>query len=671
MAYVPRPLKIIPGVNIQSTPLQTQLGLQSSQLIRHKLGQVQKYGGSVPLSTTTFSGTATALMPWADLDGNSYIAIGTDTSLEVYTNGSVTSIMPWEHVSDLAAAFTVGIGSSQVQIDDAGFTPVLGQTIDIQNLTYVGSIGLQGPYEVISVGVGNYVIEARQVSTAATVLGGTAVQFTTSIGLPAVTITAGGYTWLDYQTYRVGVPTAVGGITFSGSYTVRVTVGPVNTITAGSNASSSTSASENGGLTKVAYLEVVPLPGGTSGLYGAGLYGAGLYGVGTPGSSSGTNWSLAQWGETLLALYTGGPLYEWTPPVAAANVAGVVAGSPVVANGVVVAAPQQQAILWGAYSTTLARQDALLIRWCDVGDLNDWTASTTNQAGSFRLSSGSRIIAIRWFGLNGLIWTDTDLWSMTYVGFPDVYGFNKIGENCGLVAQRALGVSGTQVMWLSLNEFFVYRGGQVSVVPCDVHDFIFNNIDWTQPASIFCAENASSNELAWWFPETGSSGACTAYVKINVVEGFWDFGQNGLSLSAWADQSIVGQPIGADYTGIIQQFERANDFNGANYQSGFDTGWFTLDDAQEMIFLERMRPDLTLSTGGSVQFTITVCDEFQATANPAYPTRTYGPYLVTATTPYFIVRARGRYFQLSMREVAAGTFWRIGQPVALIQRDGH
>lgn len=666
-------LKFQPGVNIQSTPLQTQLGLQASNLIRHKLGQIQKYAGCLRLSNDTFIGTARALLPWADLRGAGYIGIGTNELLEVYSDGSIYPITPISATSDLLTPFTTVAGSSIVTIADGAYVPAVGQWIEIQNAAYVDGIFLQGVYKILTVGVGNYTIDAGQNAIAGVAGAGSVVVFSTTNTLTSVTITLGAYVFPDQFDLLVGVSTAVGGITFFGDYTVTVTVGPVNTITAAVAAGATTTGAENGGNVRVNYLLLLPTEDATSGTYGTGLYGSGLYGTATASvlSPPQVRWTLAQWGQNLLAAYATGTIYQWVPPVTPGNVATAVAGAPANVNGVFVAAPQQQAVAWGAYSATLGEQDALLVAWCDVADLNTWTVTTTNQAGSFRLTSGARIMSGMWFGLSGLIWTDLDLWVMTYVGFPLVYGFNRVGENCGLISQRAAGISGTTVAWLSLNEFFVYRGGQVSVLPCDVHDFIFNNIDLTYQDSVFCAANAASSEITWWFPIFGSNGVCTAYVKWNVTEGFWDYGQDQLSLSAWADQSVFGPPIGADYGHLLQQFETAPDFDGVPLISSFATGFFTLQDGTNRVFLERIFPDLTMSTDGKVQIYINVADTVAQTPDAGYPVRTYGPYEVTQTTPWIIIRARGIYFQFILVCSAPNTFWRIGSPLAVIAPDGR
>lgn len=671
MTVTPFTLAVRPGVSTQSTALQTGAGLNDSNLIRHKMGQVQKLGGCTRLSNSVFIGTARGLLPWEDLSNNRYVAIATTELLQLYYEGLIYPIHPVESTSDLATPFTTTASSTTVTITDGGFVPTVGQWINIRTLCYVDGITLQGLYQVTSVGVGDYEIEVSTPASAGVVGGGDVLTFDTTNTFATVDISLGAATFQDGEVIIVGTSTSVGGLTVSGAYAVAVTAGPVYTITDDESATSTASAQENGGNVQIEYLLLLSTSDGTTGLYGMGLYGAGYYGVATPGGEAlPVYWTLALWGENLIAAYSGGTLYEWVPPVALGNVATPVSGAPSEMNGVFVAAPQQQAIAWGIYSVTLAEQDDLLLGWCDVSDLNDWTASATNQAGTFRLSSGSRIMAGQWFGVVGLVWTDLDVWSMTYVGFPYIYGFNRVAENCGLISPRAMGTLASQVFWMSQDEFFVYSGGAVATLPCAVHDFVFDDLDRNNLQAVYCAVNSSMSEVTWWFPIVGGDGVCTRYAKYNVAEQLWDIGADLLRLSAWADQSVVGQPIGADYNNLLQQFETSVDFDGERLTSSFLTGYWRLSEGQEYVTIKRILPDFTLSDEGVVQITVYVADTLAPVPGAAYPVRQYGPYEVTNETPYIIVRARGRVMQLLVESQALNTFWRYGSPIAEIQRDG-
>lgn len=618
------------------------------------------------------------MFAWADLNGIPYLAIGTNERLELLSNGGmITDITPIVHTSNLTNPFTTVMGQSIVTVADVGYSPAVGSWVNFVNAAYVGGILIQGIYQVLTSASPNFTIDTGILATSGVSGGGTVAAYTSHSGTPNITFTVGAYAFFDTQTFLVGVSTTVGGLTILGDYNVAATAGPINTITGPGNAGSNATVNENSGNVRTEYLLQLPIETFSSGAFGAGLFGAGLFGMGAASTTgiSLVQWSLDKWGENLVAAFAGGTVYQWVPPVAQGNVAAPVSGAPQAVNGLMTASPEQQVMAWGIYSASLGQQDPLLIGWCDVADLNDWTASATNQAGTFRLSNGSRIVSGEWFGLSGLLWTDVDVWIVSYIGFPFIYSFNQIGKNSGLISQNAVGVIGTKVAWMEPHDFFVYEGGSVQPVICTVRDFVFNNIDQAYSDAVFCAVNTVADEITWWFPTMGSNGVCNAYVKWNIVENFWDYGPAELpgtppvlEISAWSDHSVFGNPIGAFYTGLLEQFETSNDFDGAVYPASLLSGWYNLAQGQEFIFLERILPDFVFNSGGQINVTVYVADY---TSAPADEIRTYGPYLVTATTPFLIVGARGRVLRIQVDCPYPNTFFRYGNPLAVIQPDGR
>jgi hypothetical protein len=396
----------------------------------------------------------------------------------------------------------------------------------------------------------------------------------------------------------------------------------------------------------------------------------------TPAGGVGSgDWSLDKWGQDLIAAPAGGTIYDWVPPVSGGNIAVAITNAPSIVNGLVVAAPEQQIIAWGAYSATLAAQDPMLVAWCDVADFTTWTAAVANQAGTFRIPNGSKIVAILWPGLSGILWTDLDVWAVTYVNYPLVYGFNMLARNAGLIARRAVALLGQRIPWMSQNTFYVLQGGTVQELPCSVRNFVFGptGLDRAHVNSIHADPNSYFNEVTWWFPIIGSAGVCTAYVKATwsaANEVSWDYGTAGLNISAWSDQSVIGAPIGADYAGLVQQFETAIDWNGVPFDSGFTSGWFDLQEGEVNVFVERIMPDFTINPGGQISLTVTFADEIPQNSTD-YPVRIYGPYIVTAATPFIIVRGSGRVASLTVSCTVAGTTWTYGKPIARVSPDGH
>lgn len=418
----------------------------------------------------------------------------------------------------------------------------------------------------------------------------------------------------------------------------------------------------------------------------------------TPGGYAGDGfWTLANWGDWLFANYETGGLYYWIPslPLATSGAAVLVsglagaAGVPTKANGVFVAAPQQQAFAWGIFSATLGEQDPLLIGWCDIANLQDWSASAINQAGSFKLSSGSLVVAGTWFGLTGLFWTDVDLWGMQYINFPLVYGFQRLGQNCGLIGRQAWATLGTMVAWMGTNDFFVYQGGLVSPIPCPVRNFVFNTLvrNGGINLSVHADANSMFDEITWRFSQIGGVGLCNAYVKWTPAENAWDVWADPVTapatvmwLNSWTDLAANRPPLGIDYSGNLLQFELFDnavlvDYNGSALDSFFVTGWFYISESGENIFVERVNPDFIFTAlpestpAGQIQITFSFADEIPS-IQTKYPIRVYGPYVVTPSTPFIIVRGRGRVMQIRVDCTTTGTFWRNGKHMARIAVDG-
>jgi hypothetical protein len=222
--------------------------------------------------------------------------------------------------------------------------------------------------------------------------------------------------------------------------------------------------------------------------------------------------------------------------------------------------------------------------------------------------------------------------------------------------------------------FFILRGGTVQPLTCTVYDFVFgpNGIDRANLDKIHADANTFYNEIMWRFPVVGSFGECRAYVKATWVgdQVLWDYGTAAPGISAWTDESIWGPPIGAGYEPVLKFFETGTDYDGEILNSGFLSGWFYLQESHVSVFLERIRPDFTINSGGEIELSVIFADEIPQ-EDDDYPVRTYGPYPVTAKTPFVIVRGSGTVARIRVECTAANTFWRYGKPIANVSPDGH
>lgn len=669
MVYIP--LKINPGVDVVSTPLLAEAKWVETTNCRFFQGKVQANGFFQRLTSNIPRGVCRGLFPWSDTSGNLYIAEGTNEELAVFNNGSLYDITPYSGtVENLSGPYTTVNTHTAVTITDASAQAVAGNFINIVSYTWIENLLLQGVYEIQTVGSGNFTITAPIAASGSTTAGKTSL-FTTTMSSRSVQVTLNNHGFIVGNIYTVFISTVVGGITLYGQYVVDTYIDADNfTIQATVAASSSTTGYENSDDIRIQYL----LPNGLISQgsvvgYGQMPYGIGPYGLGIQESYLPLRqWFFGAWGSDLIAQPTNGGIFVWNPANGYfSNPAMIISEAPAYNTASFVAASQQQIIALGAQDSISGLQDPMLIRWCDVADYTDWTASTTNQAGSFRLSHGSRIIGGLQIGLQGLIWTDIGLWSMQYIGFPLVYGFTEIAEGCGLISARAMCVLGNAVIWMSQKGFFIYSGGTVSPIPCPLWDLIFNNLDLQQVDKITCAPNSAFNEASWHLPSASGAGENDSIFKINMQDGSWDYstGSNAQIYvrTAWVDQSVIGPPMGVDLASILQQAETGTSGDGQEIVSSARTGWFKLSDGLDIMSLERILPDFV--TTGNPTLSMSV---FIASYPGDVPTQ-YGPFAAfedNILQEYFIVRSRSRLAAVQI-DCTSGTnetvsdFWRLGE----------
>ena len=465
------------------------------------------------------------------------------------------------------------------------------------------------------------------------------------------------------ESYAISSSTLVfiGGLTLFGAYNI-YSVSNDNTdftFIASNTATSNASAFVNSGNVAVTYY-LANEPASPATGYSFGAYSSGAYsGAAVPASGgipiTATDWFLDNWGQILIACPVGGAIYAWQPNSPIPN-AQYIQNAPLFNNGAFVAMPQRQIVAWGSTFTSII--DPLLIRWCDVENYNVWIASSVNQAGSYRIPSGSRIISGMQASQQGLFWTDIDLWAMQYIGAPLVYGFNKIASNCGLIAEKAVGQLNNTIYWMSQRQFFMMSGGGVQPIVCPVWDVVFQNINLNYVNKIRCAVNSTFNEISWYYPSSTST-EIDSYVKYNTVLQKWDYGS--LGRTAWIDQSILGTPIGSGTDNYIYQHEQGYSAAGTALNASFTTGYFSVADGDQLAFIDQIWPDMKWGTYNGAQN-----ETIYITVNAVnYPTDTpisYGPFAMTSATEYISCRIRARLISFTINSSdAAETFWRLGR----------
>lgn len=658
-----------PGIQVELTPTLNEAGYSASRLGRFKNQLFQKIGGWIKFYPFALGGIPRALHAWQDLNDEQHLAAGTTTELDVITDGSLRDISPQFLVSDFTPDFETSMGSPNVIVDDPNIANVTAyDSVEFMTPVSVGGIILSGTYAIaLNLGTTTYRIVASDDATATVSPGAGAVpEFDTTSGSAFVVVTLEDHGLSIGDSIVFPLSTTVGGVTIFGTY-IATAVGSVDefTIAVDALASSTTSAFMNGGEAQIIYrIALGPQAAGTG--YGIGTYGSGGYGTGTTSSAQtgaplpATDYTLDNWGEILLACPANGGIYQWRPNSGIQN-AQLVPTAPSKNTGMFVSSQLQMLIAYGSTDEQAIgeNQDPLLVKWSNQSDYTDFVVSSTSQAGSRRLSTGSRIVGGMTAPQYELIWTDLDLWAMQYIQPPLVFGFNQIGASCGLISKFGAGRLGGVIYWMGNSNFFLLGGGGVQVIPCSVWDVVFQDLDRDNVHKIRCCPNTPFNEVMWEYPsESGGTGENDSYVKYNIVENTWDYGP--LARSAWIDQSVLGMPIGASPSGVLYHHEMGENDDGAPINSSFTTGYWSIADGNDIAFVDYVIPDMRWGKLNGAQ-TASLQITLYSVMYPGDTPRTYGPYTVTQGTDSINTRLRGRQMAIKVESNDIDSFWRLGR----------
>lgn len=656
-----------------------------------------------PISVTSASGTGTIATlnytgPHTFVVGEAITVTGMGVAgyngTYIVTGGSSTSVTYANTTTGASSGgtinnkgtipkFTTTNLSSSVTVTLANHGYLVGDTFPILIETIVGGITLK---------VGNYIVTGVTSSSVFTISSSTTATSSTLTSPISVTGASGTgttatLTYTGPYAFSIGDLIVVSGINpagYNGTYVVTA-----STTSSVSYANATTGAWVSGGIINQNtfinagnvrfkyYNGIGPLAAGTG--YGIGPYGRGKYGTGTaPSANTGTpitgvvDWTLDNWGETLIACPLNGPIYRWNP-TSGDPIALNIPNAPSVNEGAFVAMPQRQIVAWG--STFTGIKDPLLIRWCDVDNYDAWIGSPTNQAGSYRMPKGSRIVQCIQGPQQGLIWTDLGCWAMQYVGFPYVYQFNELGTGCGLIGRKAATSVNGFVYWMGPSQFYRLSGNGVEPVRCPVWDVVFQDLDTNNLDKIRVAPNSRFGEITWYFPTISNGGENEGYVKYNYNLDQWDYGFNSnanpfVARSAWINESVLGPPIGAALNQIIFQHETSPDADGAPMNSYFQTGYFALSEADVKMFIDQVWPDMKWGYfGGTPDANIDMT--FYVTDYPGKPATQYGPFPMTQNTNYITPRFRGRLVSIRIESNDISSFWRLGNFRYRLQPDGR
>ena len=659
----------------------------------------QYYETNLPVSFTTISGSSIVTINDTGSNVTSYDSIYIETPVSVggLVLSGFYSILNLNGVSDsytVTASNVIGVLQAATLGVTGGAVPVfnstsgsltirvtlnnhgysVGSTFPVMVPTTIGSALLTGNYIVTGIIDPNiFTIASTKdpLSTTSVSMNNSSVRIIYLLGRTVVPGTGYGSSGYGFGGYGTGVITNIGRtytsatITGGPAYTVtinasiKIPVGSIAVIGAvGSKVNYTVTGSTSGISTSTfTFNSSVTPTGGPSYSVTISNWGFIMPDTVTP------DWSMENWGSYLIASPHTGGIFYWNPDDTTGHLIAM-PNAPQNNEGIFVAMPERQVVAYGSTFSNI--QDTMLVRWCDIANFTSWYATVVNQAGSYRIPKGSRIVGGMQGPQQGLLWTDLGVWAMQYVNQPLIYSFNEVGSGCGLVGRKAMGAVGDTVYWMSQSQFFSLSGGGVQPLNCPVWDVVFQNIDSDYWENVRCAPNSRFGEIAWYYPVVGSNGVPTNYVKYSTLLHQWDFGV--LPRTAWVDQNVFGPPIGAGSDLYIYQHEIGNSDNGSYMDAYFQTGYFAIQEGDLQTFIDQVWPDMKWGTGTSIDATIKIT--FFVSNYPGDTPRQYVFDNIKVTTQFLTPRLRGRLVSIKVESSDINSFWRLGNIRYRFQPDG-
>jgi hypothetical protein len=617
-------LQFRPGV-IKDVPAYTSTGgWYDCNLVRFRNGFPQPIGGWQKYADTQFNGICRDLIAWIALSGTDYIGLGTTTKYYLESGGSLVDITPIRDIETLTNPFAATNGSYVLTVTD-----IAHGCLDGDYVTFSGATSLGGN---VTAAVLNREYTVTEVLSANT------YTVTMSVAANSSDSGGGGTVTAAYQ-INIGLDTQVGGVG-----------------------------------------------------WGAGTWGLGTWGTARTISTGNSLrlWSSDNFGQDLFFCVRDGGIYYWSPTLGASargiplNDATLTSDPACPSIGTMVRTSDQQRhlIVFGGNNyfnndgTINNSQDPLLVKWSDQEDFTVWSPSATNSAGDFRLGSGTKIIHAVETKREFLIWTDTALYSMQYLGPPYTYGINQIASNTTALGFNSFCNVEDVVYWMGNGKFYVYDG-RTQELPCPVLKHVFNNFNYQQSDKLFAAVNSKFNEVTWFYP-SANSFENDVYVTYNYAEKAWTYGN--LARTAWVDSGANIYPIAASVDSYLYNHEFGLDDGSTNPPTPLvtyiESAPIEIGSGDQFSFIKKIIPDVGFyeSTSGSPTVTMTLKTQNFPGAN--YINTTNSSISQTATIPIeqfteqAFVRLRGRQLSFRISGEQVGTFWVLGTPRIEIQPDG-
>jgi len=718
--------EIAPGIDKQNTSKGAENRWIDSTNVRFRYGLPEKIGGWSSLVSDSIVGVVRAQKSFIDTTGNRYIALGTDKFLLLFFEGQLHDITPYDSTRQQTSATLATTDESTSILITAGSAhgASVGDIIQLDSVTLPSGTGLSAS---------NFEDKVYMINTVPS-----ATTFTiTSSAAATATVSAGGSTTVEFffivgpqkQTYGYGWGVSTWGGTISDAATTTVNEALDNsettiTLTSGTAFPSAGTILIEDELITYTGKSTHDLTGCTRGALGTtavthddgtAVVNATDYNAWGDAVSAGQVnlepglWSLDNFGEVLVATVANSKTFTWNPSAttplttrAALDTTNFVTGNNPTASRLTLISPTTRHLIHFGTETTIGTtttQDDMFIRFSESEDINSYTPSVTNTAGTQRLQDGTKIVGALKAKENILIWTDNALYTMKFVGSPFIFGFEQVGTNCGLIGKNAaIEVDGV-AYWMSSKGFFLFDG-TVKTLPCSVEDEVFNNLDTTKGQQVVAGLNNLFSEVTWWYTESPSPSAGGDFnnkaVTYNYAEstqvpgGIWY--TNSEPRTSWIDANLYPKPhatkfddtgtgtfpviLGEDGSGKTIYFEHetgtdqvnedgsvttiASDILSYDFDLQTETGA-----GEKFVSVSRFIPDFK-NLNGDATVTLSV---------KRYPSEdsissTHSPFTITSSTDKIDTRARGRYVSIKIANTDINQEWRYGTLTLDVKPDG-
>ena len=713
-------INFLPGFNKQLTETQAEGQWVGGDNVRFRYSTPEKIGGWQQLGENKLTGAARAMHHIVNKSGNKFSIIGTNRILYAYSGGVFYDIHPIRATTTLSNAFTTTNGSAVVTI-----------TFSSDHNLAANDIILLDNFSTIT----NSNFGASDFDDKKFMVTSVSSSTTITITMPSTEGGSGGTTSGGIRVqayYSVGPAGQLPGFGWSlGQWGGTVSGEAQTSLNGGINSSTTTIVLTDASLFPTSGTSFVQI--GSEEISYTGLSGNTLTGVTrgvrntTAASHSNADtvtnstdyvawgeaasgdlvidpgmWSIDNFGDKIIALIHNGQVFEWDSNASNATTtrATIISGAPTASRDMIVSTPDRHLVFFGTETTigTSSTQDQMFIRFSDQENINSYTPTATNTAGTQRLADGSRIVgAVR--GRDAIyVWTDTALFTQRFIGPPFTFGFTQVGTNCGLIGQNAAVEVDGSAYWFSENGFFKYAGA-LQTLTCLVEDFVFNDLNTTASQLINAGLNNLFGEITWFYC-TENSTVVDRCVTYNYQESsperpIWTTGT--LDRTTWQDSSVFGKPHATDYdvssnasydvvgntegctiyyeheTGTDQVTSTAVTAVTANIESGdFDIsatqqgGADLRGDGEFLMKIRRFVPDF-LSQTGNTQITL----QLKNYPNSTQASSPLGPFTITSSTTKIDTRARGRAVSLKVANTGSSQNWKLGGFRLDIQPDGR